>query len=176
MVTFGSPRIPEGTHFGHANIIRFCDRPFDNIDDHDEALIANYNECVQHGDDVYHLGDFSFARDPSSVFYRLNGNKHLIAGNHDWKRYRELRKLPWNWIKDTYMLRAEGVKIWLSHFAHRAWPNSHHGAIHLYGHSHGSLPDFGRSTDVGVDACGYKPIRLEAILSMMKDREKMEHR
>ena len=128
------------THYSHANIIRpdFCNRPYADVEEMNEALIANYNECVEPGDTVYHLGDFSFARNPAEVFYRLNGNKHLILGNHDWKRLRELKKLPWGWIKDVYNLRAAGTKFWLAHFAHRSWPAGHHGAIHLYGHSHGS--------------------------------------
>lgn len=163
------------THFGHANIIRFCDRPFATKEEMDEALIANYNECVKPGDTVYHLGDFSFARDPGRVFRRLNGNKHLILGNHDWKRLRELKGLSWGWIKDVYNLRVGDTKIWLAHFAHRVWPAGHHGAIHLYGHSHGSLKDFGRSTDVGVDAWEYYPVHLDKILDMMKDRPKITH-
>lgn len=175
MVTCGSPRILEEAHYSHTNIIRFCERPFATIREMDEALIANYNECVKPGDDVYHLGDFSFARNPAEVFYRLNGNKHLILGNHDWKRERELKKLPWGWIKHVYNLRAAGKKIWLSHFAHRAWPAGHHGAIHLYGHSHSQLPDYGRSTDVGVDAWDYKPVHLDTILQMMKNRKNIEH-
>lgn len=163
------------THFSHANIIRFCDRPFEDVDAMNEALISNWNECVKPGDTIYHLGDFSFARNPAAVFYRLNGNKLLIEGNHDQKRLRELKKLPWGWVKSTYQLRAGGKKIWLSHYAHRRWPNGHHGAIHLYGHSHGELADFGRSTDVGVDAWDYKPVHLDTILALMKGREKTAH-
>jgi calcineurin-like phosphoesterase family protein len=141
----------------------------------DEALVANYNECVKPKDTVYHLGDFSFARNPAAIFYRLNGNKHLVLGNHDWKRLGDLKKLPWGWIKDVYNLRVGGTKIWLNHFAQRVWPAGHHGAIHLYGHSHGSLPDFGRSTDVGVDAWDYRPVHLDEILDLMKDRETIKH-
>jgi len=156
-------------------VIRYCNRPFTDVKEMNDALVENFNQRVKPEDTVYHLGDFSFARDPGRIFRRLNGNKHLIAGNHDWKRLRELRKLSWGWIKDTYMLRAGGTKIWLSHFAHRRWPNSHHGAIHLYGHSHGGLPDFGRSTDVGVDCWDYRPVHLDEILDMMKGRGKTDH-
>jgi len=162
------------THYSHANIIRFCKRPFEDVEAMNEALIANHNECVKPGDTVYHLGDFAWTNH-ASVFYRLNGNKLLLLGNHDWKRLRELKKLPWGWIKDVYNLRVAGTKIWLNHFAQRAWPAGHHGAIHLYGHSHGSLPDFGRSTDVGVDAWDYKPVHLDTILQMMKNRDKTDH-
>jgi len=164
------------THYGHANIIRFCERPFATKEEMDEALIERFNECVKPGDTVYHLGDFSFARDPALVFRRLNGNKHLILGNHDWKRERELRKLSWGWVKDVYMLRVgKKTKIWLSHYAHRVWPNGHHGSIHLYGHSHNGLPDVGKSCDVGVDAWDYKPVHLDVILKTMEKREVIKH-
>lgn len=163
------------THYGHANVIKYCDRPFADVHEMNEALIENFNECVRPGDTVFHLGDFSFLRDPGVIRRRLNGNLHLIAGNHDWKQMQELRRLPWGWIRDTYMLRAGGTKIWLSHFAHRAWPNAHHGAIHLYGHSHGALEDHGRSTDVGVDPWDYCPVNLDEILDMMKDRPVLKH-
>ena len=73
--------VTSDTHYGHANIIRFCDRPFASSEEMDEALIANFNERVKPGDTVYHLGDFSFAKDPARVFRRLNGTIHLVLGN-----------------------------------------------------------------------------------------------
>jgi calcineurin-like phosphoesterase family protein len=162
------------SHFGHANIIRFCDRPFADIQEHDEALIANWNDSVQPGDDVYHLGDFCFRGDPNKVFDRLNGNKHLCLGNHD--KEKRLKRLPWAWIKGVYELKIDKkTRVWLSHYAHRRWPRSHHGSIHLFGHSHGGLPDFGKSTDVGVDAWDYKPVHLDTILTYMRGKEKTEH-
>ena len=165
-------------HYGHANIIRFQERPYADLDEMHEALIQNYNDLVQDGDMVYILGDFSFQRNPDPVFYRLKGQKHLILGNHD--KLKLIKHLPWAWIKDVYKLKVKDrddkqIKIWLSHYAHRAWPHSHHGSIHLYGHSHGNMPDFGRSTDVGVDAWDYKPVHLDTILDMMKNREVTRH-
>jgi len=140
----------------------------------DESLIANWNECVKPGDTVYHLGDFCLGNDPLRVFRRLNGNKHLCLGNHD--KPKTVAKAPFAWIKDTYLLKiGKEIRIWLSHYAHRRWPHSHHGAIHLYGHSHSRLPDYGRSTDVGVDAWNYKPVHLDTILKMMEKRERTDH-
>ena len=161
-------------HYGHKNIIRFCNRPFADIDEHDEALIENYNACVQPGDTVYLLGDFCLGANPDSIFNRLNGNKHLILGNHD--REKKLKHLPWAWIKRIYELKIDRkTLIVLCHFAMRRWNKSHHGSIHLYGHSHGSLEDYGKSTDVGVDAWDYKPVHLDTILEMMKGRTKTDH-
>lgn len=163
------------THFGHANIIKYCNRPFSNVDEMNEALIANWNDNIKPTDSVYHLGDFSFEQKPQNTARRLNGNKHLVRGNHDKDHHIKLIAPFFNWIKDVYELKAAKTYIWLSHFAHRRWPSSHHGAIHLYGHSHGDLDDYGKSTDVGVDAWDYKPVSLDTILAMMKKRDATEH-
>lgn len=67
-------------------------------------------------------------------------------------------------------------KLFLSHYAHRVWDKSHHGVIHLYGHSHNSIDNnYGKSMDVGMDAIyaltgEYRPISLEEVLDIMKDR------
>ena len=75
-------------HFSHKNIAKFCPqfRPFDNIADMDEYLIETWNDAVSPADDVYNLGDLSFARDIkkiAAILSRLNGKHHLIYGNHD---------------------------------------------------------------------------------------------
>lgn len=63
-------------HFGHANIIEYTNRPFDNVEQMDEALITAWNDVVEDGDLVYHLGDFTLSDWPfaKSVLQRLNGN------------------------------------------------------------------------------------------------------
>lgn len=57
----------------------------------------------------------------------------------------------------------------LSHYAMRVWNKSHHQSIHLYGHSHGTLPGFGRSMDVGVDTNNLYPYHLDEIIDRMKN-------
>ena len=48
------------THFGHANIIKHCNRPWPHIAAHDEALIARWNEVVGESDTAYVIGDFAY--------------------------------------------------------------------------------------------------------------------
>ena len=156
------------THFGHANIIKFCDRPFKNIQEHDEMLIANWNECVRPGDEVYHTGDFSFERHPEKTARRLMGNKHLIRGNHDKSHHIKLISPHFNWVKDYYSLKVGNQKFILFHYPIRNWHHCYKGTIHLFGHSHGGTEDYGKSTDIGVDCWNYKPVHLDAILSYMK--------
>ena len=56
------------THFGHANIIKYCNRPF-----------------IKSDDTVFHLGDVGIGSQDymKSIVSQLNGHKHLICGNHD---------------------------------------------------------------------------------------------
>ena len=72
------------THFDHANIIHFCNRPFARVEEMNEILIANWNRKVHGNDTVYILGDMFFrTADPEPILRQLKGKKHLIIGNHD---------------------------------------------------------------------------------------------
>jgi calcineurin-like phosphoesterase family protein len=72
------------SHFGHFNVIKYCNRPFTTVEEMNEALIANWNAVVGQEDIVFHLGDFSFhERYVEEFLSRLNGYKFLILGNHD---------------------------------------------------------------------------------------------
>jgi len=72
-------------HLGHANVIRHCERPFQDADEMDEELIERWNRKVHKNDTVYIVGDFIFRchRPPEEYFDLLKGKKHLILGNHD---------------------------------------------------------------------------------------------
>ncbi len=76
------------THFGHPNIVKFAAngvriRPFDTHEQHDEALVENWNAIVKPNDKVYHLGDVSISRKSLALLEKLHGEKILIRGNHD---------------------------------------------------------------------------------------------
>jgi calcineurin-like phosphoesterase family protein len=141
------------THFGHANIIRYSKRPFESVDAHDLQLIENWNTHVKPGDDVFHLGDFAYRSRESAlaILERLYGNIHLIEGNHDSVAHQI--RAHFAWYDKVKMIKVGEQRIFLSHYAHRVWDRSHHGAWHLYGHSHASLPDDPNSLsfDAGVD-------------------------
>lgn len=163
------------THFDHANIIKFCSRPFNNVKEMNEALIENWNECVKPDDEVYHMGDFSFGKSPQVTAAKLNGRKHLIKGNHDKQHHIELISPYFEWIKDYYSLRVGKQRFILFHFPIRNWHHCYKGTIHLFGHSHGGTPDLGRSTDVGVDCWDYKPVHVDTILKYMEGKESIKH-
>ncbi len=81
------------THFGHKGIVEFTVnnddpnspplRPWDDIDEHDAALVANWNGVVGPKDTVYHLGDVVINRRCLKILDQLNGRKILVKGNHD---------------------------------------------------------------------------------------------
>lgn len=159
------------THFGHANIIKYCNRPFANSVEMNEAIIANWNSVVKDGDLVYHLGDFCFGREDYSFDSYLNRLKGLIVfvkGNHDRLAWANRRKFYA--AHDSYHQTViNGKDITLCHYAMRVWDKSHHGAWHLYGHSHGSLPDDPNSLsfDCGVDCHNYRPINFDEVEAIM---------
>lgn len=163
------------THFGHANIIKYSGRPFDSVEEMDERLIKAWNEVVRPNHVVWHLGDFNFkgARDTAYYRRRLAGDLHIVWGNHDDKcaRRPEFRHL-FGSAQEMKYLRVGGEKITLYHYAQRVWRNSHHGAWHLYGHSHGCIPDdWGRSMDVGVDAGRrYRPVSFDEVRAALAGR------
>lgn len=72
-------------HFNHSNIIRLCDRPFDDVDHMQTEMIRRWNFRVDPNDVVYVLGDFYMGRPTGAreMFARLNGNIHVIPGGHD---------------------------------------------------------------------------------------------
>ena len=157
------------THFNHANIIKYSHRPFSSLDEMNETLIANWNKVIKPTDTVYFLGDFAFHRHEYFV-KRLNGHKILIIGSHD----KELKPLyrPWAFEMASPMMEIniKGQHVTLCHYCMRRWPRSHHGAWHLYAHSHGELGPIGKSWDVGVDNNQYIPLSWDSIVDRMDTR------
>lgn len=159
------------THFGHANIIKYSSRPFKTAEEMDNTIIHNWNAVVQPGDTVYHLGDFAVGGGGAVPYFkRLHGNILFCWGNHD-KRLRELEtgKMLYGPIEHVRHISVDGQRIFLSHYAHRVWDGSHRGVWHLYGHSHGTLPDdpASLSFDVGLDCTSMMPLSLRQVAERM---------
>ena len=156
------------THFGHANILRFCKRPYRDAHHMTEALIENWNSVVDEDQTVFHLGDFAFKNSQTHtavICQRLNGQIILIRGNHD----KESSLNLFDEVHDLAEVTVAKRHMVLCHYAMRVWPRSHHGSWHLHGHSHGSLP--GREgymeLDIGVDSWDYTPVRFDQIADAM---------
>ena len=87
----GSIRFTSDTHFGHENIIRFCNRPFRNAEEMNAELIRRWRETVPEDGIIFHLGDFAHggSRLWNDILSALPGRKYLILGNHDMKSLRQ---------------------------------------------------------------------------------------
>ena len=130
-------------HFGHKNSLSFDNRPFTDIEIHDQAIINNWNNTVSIDDDVFILGDISWhnATKTIEIFKSLNGRKHLIKGNHDSKllRNRELQSFFVEICDYKEIPLDNGKGIVLCHYPMPCFKNHYYGWIHLYGHVHNSF-------------------------------------
>jgi calcineurin-like phosphoesterase family protein len=180
------------THFGHSNIIRYCDRTqfispealaewktyprgttpsaalLERIEiatvKMDREMIERWNATVAEEDDVWHLGDFCSTRRMLATDYlrRLNGRKHLIRGNHDPES--TYGASEWVFNRSFAELRCEKTNLTLCHYAMRVWNDSYKGkAYQLFGHSHGMLEPQAGQCDVGVDCWNFTPVSLDQI-------------
>ena len=131
-------------HFGHNNIVKFDNRPFNNVLEHDDELIRRWNNKVSNGDVVYVLGDLFWKPTEKytaeDILKKLNGQIILIKGNHD------------KWVKGTHKNLLAGIKDYddikvqledgtikrcvLSHYFMPMYNGHYYGGIHLHGHSH----------------------------------------
>lgn len=161
------------THFGHGNIIRFCDRPFRDAHHMNEILIRNWNEAVRPDQTVIHAGDFGLGSrsQVQNMLKRLNGGIILVQGNHDHRRslqdFHEVHDL----LDLRVMLPSGGTQqIIICHYRMTVWPASHRDSWHVHGHSHGTLPVLIDKPvlDIGVDSWAYQPIDFATVALEMR--------
>lgn len=179
------------THFGHANIIKYCNRPFKDAEEMNEILIQNWNSVVKDGDFVYHLGDFAMGvgdegkknRFSANIRRRLNGEIDYILGNHDPNWTKEFCDCHGTPVDNPGFLRAShyqevrvhGQKIILFHYGMRTWHHDLRGVWQVYGHSHTQLKPYGKSCDVGVDEWNFTPVSFDQLKAFMDNREIGDH-
>jgi calcineurin-like phosphoesterase family protein len=159
-------------HYGHANVIKYCNRPFADVQTMDDELIYRHNNIVKHGDTIYMLGDFTF-KDPHPYLRRLNGTIILIPGNHDnLNKWVHSSSKPVHIAPPLLEVSVNGQAITMCHYALRTWNSSHYGSWALHGHSHGSLPEDpnSRICDVGVDSWDYAPVSFDQLKEYMSKK------
>ena len=158
-------------HYGHRNILKFCRRPFETLNEMEISLINNWNKVVGVTDTVYILGDVSFAStaDTQAFLMRLNGFKHFVWGNHDRGRENKILEVP-GCVDGTNCLRYNhnGSTIIMTHYPFESFSED----FHFHGHTHGnSVPKY-RRMDCGMDAHDfYAPIPLDEMIKRTIDRD-----
>jgi calcineurin-like phosphoesterase family protein len=155
------------THFGHGNIIRFCDRPFRSVEEMDDAMVRNWNRTVRPEDEVVFGGDFALADFDRSreLCGRLSGYKILVRGNHDGTDERMMR-IGFDEVHDRLELtEPDGPgKILVVHRPSDAGTGDGYAAV-LYGHSHNAWFDpRERFYSMTAEINRYRPQTLEGII------------
>ena len=172
-------------HYGHRNILKFCERPYANTNEMEIDLIAKWNSVVSNNDIAVILGDivwFDGRTNTQRILEQLNGKEiHIIPGNHDKIsnfEYLSDRFIIHDSIVTFFIKTNSGIKeVFACHFPMATWPHHERNAIHVFGHIHSGphsnnavdvpgkdlILKFGKCYDVGVDNNNYTPIELESI-------------
>ena len=162
-------------HFQHQNILRLTQRPFSDINEMNETIIANFNSVVSPDDMLYILGDVNFKGNADKLIPRLNGRKVLVLGNHD-KDYDPSAFEEICMIKEINApIGGRNYRFVLCHYPFAEWNGFYKGAIHLHGHQHNKA-DYNEAQraagllryDVGVDANNFMPVSAEQIVRFFK--------
>jgi len=184
-------------HWNHGNILKFCDRPYKDVEEMNYKLIENWNNKVPHDGLVFHLGDFAWGGYESwkKIREQLNGEIILIKGNHDNRNMTpRAEKELFRYVNWQMLVEIEGRKIWLNHFPFLCYAGVYRApkelVYNLYGHVHSGEGKKGQDIprliytyptqyDVGVDNNNYEPIswkevneRIQERLSENKEEEK----
>ena len=160
------PWVTADTHYFHHNIIKYCKRPFKSVEKMNNVLIDNHNDTVKKEDDIFIIGDFIWGNDKSrasSIVSRLNGNIHLILGNHD-------NMKPFDYVnagvKSVHTSLELEKNLYLAHdpAVRCTLPDN---AVLICGHVHGLFKFLidKKVANCGVDIWDFKPIKLSELLS-----------
>lgn len=157
------------THFLHENIISFCQRPFNSVDEMDAALIENMWAVVQPEDELWIVGDFAYgprSKDQSKlqkIFDQMPGaKKHIVTGNHDLEPTLDL---PWDSIHSLVEVRdgPHNQAHTLCHYPLITWNHARRQALHMFGHVHNNWLGSRNAVNVGVDVWKFMPVSFEQI-------------
>ena len=144
--------ITADNHFFHKNIIRYCNRPFNSVEEMNETMIKNWNDIVNDNDIVIHLGDFAFRNRAREIRSKLNGTIILIRGNHDYNLSES----------DGFIIVEGNLIIGNNILSHRPLQEIPKGFINIFGHIHHNKAYSGKC--VCVEQTNYEPVELDSII------------
>lgn len=144
-------------HIGHANIIRYCDRPFRDVDEMDAALWANWRQGVEPGETLVCVGDIWFGAVVEPRAVPSGHRKLLVLGNHDLTKGGAMRVTQFDEIKALLTVAGDPPLV----FTHLPLPNVPDGYVNIHGHTHEKLlPPDSPHINVSVEQIAYRPIGL----------------
>lgn len=158
-------------HFHHKNIIGFSERPYEDLEQMHEHLLANHNDYVSNDDIVIWVGDIGFKGTGilNEMLAEYNGYKILVVGNHDFNG-KKLRKLAFDETHLIYAVDYPDVSLVFTHYPMYTVPEPW---VNVHGHLH-AFPDpvsgHPRHINVNCEIQGYKPRLLDDVAKQAKSR------
>ena len=157
-------------HLGHENIIKYCNRPFKDVDEMDKTIIRNWNGMVTDEDTVYCLGDLAFGKGSKEKLKLylpiLKGRIILILGNHDHETVA--------WYKRYGIEEVHGGEYWKYKpyvlLSHRPYPTKH-PYINIHGHIHNNpqyIEPKSVYVNVSMEVTNYTPIDLDELIKKVR--------
>lgn len=164
-------------HFGHKNIIQYCNRPFATVAEMDAAMVDRWNGVVGPDDTTVCVGDFSFWDEPhtSHIMAALHGKKILVRGNHDKHRSDTWwRRVGFASVMGEMTLAVhEFEKVFVAHVPMAYGMGTE--SVQIHGHVHDRYlvkqwKTIGQLLiNVGVDQWDFTPVSNTALLDLMRE-------
>jgi len=172
-------------HLFHNRDFVYKNRGFENVEEMNSAIEANWNALVGEEDEVYILGDLMVCgKDRSNeegmaIVRRLKGKKHIILGNHDTKARIAMYEQEESIVDVQYatMFHYKGYDFYLSHFPSITtdlhYEDLETGIINFFGHTHTKekfYNDLPFMYNVSVDAHENRPVSIDEALKEIKKK------
>lgn len=154
-------------HINHENIIKYCSRPFENVNEMNEEMVKRWNERVTPDDTIYVVGDMFLGKPENAVpiIKRLNGKKVLVLGNHD-RSPRTMVECGFDEVWQRKNIRLMDDRRAL--LCHKPLPESTitHVEMQVHGHRHEGPIVSGRRINACVDLWDFRPISEEELCAI----------
>lgn len=176
----GTIWVTSDLHLNHANIIKYCDRPYSDVKEMNENILTKFNEKVSDEDTVYLLGDLVLGdnKEFKKWFSALKGKKIWIRGNHDTDARVKMGAPFCEKVVYADCLKIGKEKsVYFSHYPTLMGNGDleqRHFPINCHGHIHSTDPwvlwNQGRCYDCGVDGNNFEPVNLEKLVETIKKK------
>ena len=157
-------------HLGHANIIRYTNRPFANSGEMDCHLFNNWRNTVGEGDTLVCVGDMAMHDGVGEhTWERIRSSagarKYLVIGNHDLTGCGALRVDGFDDVCAVLCIDGD-PPLWCTHMPLEEVPE---GCVNVHGHTHDEAPRRSRHINVSVEQLDYRPVALAPIRALARE-------